>query len=93
MQVFLRAFATALLWAAALCGPMLVHLLLASNSASLGFAAAAIAIVGVVAPPLCLVLALQIVVLRFATGAASRAAMSAVSACWSTYERTVQNSE
>ena len=80
MQVFLRALATALLWAAALCGPMLAHLLLVSGSTPIGFVAAAIAIVGVVAPPLCLVLTLQIVVMRFATGSASRAAMSAVSA-------------
>ena len=79
-QVLLRAIGTSLLWAFALCFPMLAHLLLKSETPPAAFAAAAIALVSVVVPPLCATLALQIVVLRLARGAAARIALSTVSA-------------
>ncbi len=79
-QVLLRAIGTSLLWAFALCAPMVAHLLLQSDAPPFAFAAAAIALVGVVVPPLCATLALQIVILRLARGAAARVALSTVSA-------------
>lgn len=78
-QVLLRAFGTSMLWALALCAPMLAHLLLQADAKPLAWATAAVALVAVVAPPLCFVLALQITVMRLSRGPFARAAMSAIS--------------
>jgi len=78
-QVLLRAFGTSMLWAFALCAPMLAHLLLQAHAGPLAWAAAAIALVAVVAPPLCFVLAVQIAVMRLSRGPIARAALSAIS--------------
>ena len=78
-QVLLRAFGTSMLWALALCAPMIAHLLLQAGAKPLAWAAAAVALVAVVAPPLCFVLALQITVMRLSRGPVARAALSAIS--------------
>lgn len=80
VQVLLRSCGTALLWASALCVPLLLQMLLATDAPPLAYVAAAIAVPLVVLPPLCCVLALQILLLSLARGAFTRIVLSTTSA-------------
>lgn len=80
LQVYLRSMGTAMLWAFALCAPLLAQLLLASEAGARSWLAAAAALPAVVLPPLCLVLALQIGLLALARGAWTRLVLSTTSA-------------
>lgn len=68
MQVLLRAGFTSSCWAAALAAPFLVAVLRFHDAAPLGYAMLPVAIVGATLPLLAILLAVQIVLMRFFAG-------------------------
>ena len=80
LQVLLRAAATAVLWASGLCLPLLVQMLLVTDASPGAWVAVGLAVPSVVLPPLCFVLALQILLLSLARGAWTRLVLSTTSA-------------
>ncbi len=80
LQVWLRAFGTAMLWAGALSLPLLFSMLHAANAGSHAYGLAAVAVASNVAPSLSFVLALQIALMRFSSGRMMRMALSGLSA-------------
>jgi hypothetical protein len=80
LQVLLRSSGTAVLWAAALILPLSVQLLLAGDAPCAAYGWMLVALLAAVVPPLCCVLALQIVLLSAARGRAARWLLSLASA-------------
>lgn len=80
VQVYLRSTGTALLWALALCFPLLAQMLAAADAEPRSWIAATIALPCVVIPPLGAVLLIQIGLLAIARGAWAKIVLSATSA-------------
>jgi hypothetical protein len=72
LQVLLRAVGNALLWTTALSAPLLVQLLLEAGAGAAAFMLLPLALVAVCVPSLCIVVAVQIVLLRLAHGRVAR---------------------
>ncbi len=68
LQVLLRAGFTSSCWAAALAAPFLVAVLRHHDASPLGYAMLPVAIVGATLPLLAILLAVQIVLMRFFAG-------------------------
>jgi hypothetical protein len=80
VQVLLRAILLSTLWATALSLPFVATLLSRTQAGPLAWVLAPVAIVGCTAPPLCVLLALQIVLVRFFAGGVLRFVLTAVAA-------------
>src|SRR5262245_10080421 len=72
LQVLLRAVGNTLLWTTALSAPLLVQLLLEAGAGAATFALVPLALIAVCVPSLCIVVAVQLVLLRLAHGPAAR---------------------
>jgi len=79
LQVLVRSGSTALLWAAALALPLLLQLLSLAAAGSVAFWVLPLALATAVLPSLCVVLTVQVVLMRMAHGRAARALLSSAS--------------